>query len=414
VNHFHYRGGALWAEEVPLARIAREVGTPTYVYARATLERHYRVMTAAFAGQAHLLCYSVKASSNLALLRLFARLGAGFDIVSAGELLRVARATRGDVSKVVFSGVGKTEGEMAAALELGIRLFNVESREELEALDRVGRRAERRAPFAIRVNPGVDARTHRHIATGLRTSKFGVAFAEARALYALSRRMKGVVARGLDCHIGSQLTDAKPLAAALGKVSALYRELSGQGFALQYLDVGGGLGITYRDEKPPSPDDYARVASAAARGTGATLILEPGRVLVGNAGILLTRVLYRKDTPASTFAIVDAGMNDLIRPALYGAHHEIQPVIRRAGRAVEIDVVGPVCESSDVMARSRKLPPPRRGDLYAVMSAGAYGMSMASNYNSRPRPAEVLVEGARFRVIRRREALPDLWRGESA
>jgi diaminopimelate decarboxylase len=414
VNHFHYRGGALWAEEVPLARIAREVGTPTYVYARATLERHYRVMTAAFAGQAHLLCYSVKAGSNLALLRLFARLGAGFDIVSAGELLRVARATRGDVSKVVFSGVGKTEGEMAAALELGIRLFNVESREELEALDRVGRRAERRAPFAIRVNPGVDARTHRHIATGLRTSKFGVAFAEARALYALSRRMKGVVARGLDCHIGSQLTDAKPLAAALGKVSALYRELSGQGFALQYLDVGGGLGITYRDEKPPSPDDYARVASAAARGTGATLILEPGRVLVGNAGILLTRVLYRKDTPASTFAIVDAGMNDLIRPALYGAHHEIQPVIRRAGRAVEIDVVGPVCESSDVMARSRKLPPPRRGDLYAVMSAGAYGMSMASNYNSRPRPAEVLVEGARFRVIRRREALPDLWRGESA
>jgi diaminopimelate decarboxylase len=414
VNHFHYRGGALWAEEVPLVQIAREVGTPTYVYVRATLERHYRVMTAAFAEQAHLLCYSVKASSNLALLSLFARLGAGFDIVSGGELLRVARATGGHAGKVVFSGVGKTEDEMAAALKLGIRLFNVESREELEALDRVGRRLKRRAPFAIRVNPGVDARTHHHIATGLRTSKFGVSFAEARRLYALSRRMKGVLAKGLDCHIGSQLTDAKPLAAALGKVSALYRELSGAGFELQYLDVGGGLGITYRDEKPPSPDDYARVASAAARGTGATLILEPGRVLVGNAGALLTRVLYRKDTPASTFAIIDAGMNDLIRPALYGAHHEIQPVVPRAGRRVEIDVVGPVCESSDVMARARRLPPPRRGDLYAVMSAGAYGMSMASNYNSRARPAEVLVDGARFRVIRRREALEDLWRGESA
>jgi diaminopimelate decarboxylase len=414
VNHFAYRRRVLHAEDVPLPRIALEVGTPTYVYAQATLERHFRVMTQAFAGQRHLLCYSVKANSNLAVLRLFAKLGSGFDIVSHGELLRVTRATYGAAERVVFSGVGKTEDEMSAALAANILLFNVESGEELAALDRVGRKMGRRAPFAVRVNPNVDAGTHRYISTGLKSSKFGVPFAEARALYRKSRRMKGVLARGLDCHIGSQLTDARPVAQALEKVAALYRSLRAEGFALEYLDVGGGLGITYRDERPPSVESYARVATEAVRGTGATLILEPGRVLVGNAGILLTRVLYRKKTPHKRFLVVDAGMNDLIRPALYDAHHELLPVNRRAGRAERMDVVGPVCESSDAFARDRRLVAPKPGEWLAVMSAGAYGMTMASNYNSRLRPAEVLVSGGRYRVVRTRETMPDLWRGESA
>jgi diaminopimelate decarboxylase len=293
-------------------------------------------------------------------------------------------------------------------------LSTVVSAVELEALDAVGRRLGRRAPFALRVNPDVDARTHRHIATGLKTSKFGVPFEEAVALYTRARKLKGLRAVGLDCHIGSQLTSSAPMRAALSKVAGLYRSLQEQGHPLQYLDIGGGLGITYSDETPPSPQEYASTVLAAAKGTGATLILEPGRVLVGNAGVLLTRVLYRKNTPSKTFVVVDAGMNDLIRPALYEAHHALQPVVKRRGKAVEVDVVGPVCESSDVLARARPLVLPRQGELYAVMSAGAYGMSMASNYNSRPRPAEVLVDGAAWRVVRERERPEDLWRGERA
>ena len=411
MNYFVERRGSLWAEEVPLLRIARDVGTPAYVYSAATLRRHFRVLTEAFAGSPHLLCYSVKACSNLALLRLFHRLGSGFDVVSGGELGRVL-AAGGLPSRTVFSGVGKTRDEMHRALRAGILMFNVESAEELQALDAVGRMAGQRAPFAVRVNPHVDARTHRYIATGLRTSKFGVAFAEARELYARSRRMRGVLARGVDCHIGSQLTDTAPVRAALAKVSALYRQLRSEGHALELLDVGGGLGITYRGETPPSPEEYGVVVVQAARHTGARLILEPGRVLAGNAGLLLTRVLYRKRTPARTFAIVDAGMNDLIRPALYEAHHEIRPVRPRRGRPEEVDVVGPVCESSDVLGSGRRMVLPAQGDLLAVLSAGAYGMSMASTYNSRLRPAEVLVDGRRFRVVRRRDTLPDLWRGE--
>ena len=412
MNHFQYSRGELCAEEVPLSRIARQVGTPTYVYATATLRRHFRVLTGAFGGAPHLVCYSVKAASNLALLHLFAGLGSGFDIVSGGELARVLKA-KGAPGRVVFSGVGKTREEMEKALSAGILLFNVESAEELEALDAVGRRMGRRAPFALRVNPHVDARTHRHIATALRTSKFGVPFAEARELYARSRRMRGVQALGLDCHIGSQLTDTAPVRTALEKMAGLYRQLCAEGHPLRYLDAGGGLGITYREEHPPSPGEYAKAVVAATRDTGATLILEPGRVLVGNAAVLLTRVLYRKRTPARTFVVVDAGMNDLLRPALYEAHHEIRPVARRPGRAATVDVVGPVCESSDVLGRDRRLALPRAGDLLAVMSAGAYGMSMSSNYNSRRRAAEVLVDGARYRVVRAREAWGDLWRGEA-
>jgi diaminopimelate decarboxylase len=413
VNHFQWKKGVLHAEGVPLPAIADAVGTPTYVYSSATLTRHFRVVSEAFGATPHLICYSVKANSNLAILKLFAGLGGGFDIVSGGELARVKQAG-GDAAKTVFAGVGKTLEEMEAALAAGIRLFNVESAEELDALDAVGRRLGRRAPFALRVNPDVDARTHRYISTGLKTSKFGVPFEEAVALYTRAKKLKGVQAAGLDCHIGSQLTQASPMRAALTKVAGLYSELKAKGHPLEYLDVGGGLGITYSDETPPSPEEYARTVLAATKGTGAFLLLEPGRALVGNAGVLLTRVLYRKKTPAKHFVVVDAGMNDLIRPALYEAHHGLQPLVKRRGKEVEVDVVGPVCESTDVLAKGRPLVLPQAGELYAFMSAGAYGMSMASNYNSRPRPAEVMVDGEAWRVVRERERIEDLWRGERA
>ncbi len=413
MNHFSYRKGILHAEEVPLPAIADAVGSPTYVYSTATLTRHFRVVTEAFGEHPHLVCYSVKANSNLAILRLLAEAGSGFDIVSGGELARVRQAG-GDAAKTVFAGVGKTAEEMEQALQAGLLMFNVESAEELEVLDAVGQRLGRRAPFALRVNPNVDARTHKYISTGLKTSKFGVPFEEAVALYARAKKMKGLRAVGLDCHIGSQITKMAPMKEAFSKVAELYSALKEKGHPLAYLDIGGGLGITYTEETPPSPADFARTALGAVKATGATLIFEPGRVLVGNAGLLLTRVLYRKQTPHRRFVVVDAGMNDLMRPALYEAHHAIQPVTQRRGKPVEVDVVGPVCESTDVLARERPLVLPRAGDLWALMSAGAYGMSMASTYNSRPRPAEVLVDGAAWRVVRERERVEDLWRGERA
>jgi len=410
---FHYKEGALWAERVPLARIAQRVGTPTYVYSKAALIEQFREIEQAFGSKRHLVCYSVKASSNLALLRLFAKLGAGFDIVSGGELARVLRASA-DPRKVVFAGVGKTLEEMGEALRRGILLFNVESSEELDALDQLARQFRVRAPFAIRVNPHVDAKTHPYIATGLSSSKFGVPFREAVALYGRSRRMKGLQARGLDCHIGSQLVDPAPIRIALTKVAQLYLHLKATGLELDLLDVGGGLGITYAQENPPSTAEYVALVLEAVKDTGASLIFEPGRALVGNAGLLLTRVLYRKRTPRRNFVVVDAGMNDLIRPALYQAFHEVTPAVQRPGRRQKMDVVGPVCESADFLGRDVQLVMPEPGDLLAAMSAGAYGMSMASNYNSRPRPAEVLVEGGDFRLIRRRETYPDLMRGEHA
>ncbi len=412
MNHFNEHRGALRAEGVPLARIAQEVGTPTYVYSAATLNRHLAVVQDAFAAAPTLICYSVKANSNLAVLKLFARGGSGFDIVSAGELGRV-QAAGGDVRKVVFSGVGKREDELALALKAGILMFNVESAEELELLDKVGRRLGVRAPFALRVNPDVDAKTHRYIATGLKTSKFGVPFEEAVALYKWSRRRKGLEARGVDCHIGSQLTDARPVREAITRVGGLYAELKKQGFPLTHLDVGGGLGVTYSKEKPPGVDVYAKAVIDSAKHLGATLVLEPGRVLVANAGVLLTRVLFRKNTPAKKFVIVDAGMNDLMRPALYEAHHDIVAVKPRRGAKTTVEVVGPVCESTDVLGHSRALEPLQQGDLLAIKTAGAYGMSMASTYNSRQRPAEVLVDGDDYRVVRKREALEALWQGET-
>jgi diaminopimelate decarboxylase len=411
VSHFTYRKRVLHVEEVSLPAIAEAVGTPVYVYSTAMLRQHFQAVTESFGAHPHLVCYSVKANSTLAVLRLLAREGSGFDIVSGGELARV-RAAGGDPGKTVFAGVGKTADEMAQALAAGILFFNVESAEELDLLDTVGRAQGRRAPFAVRVNPNVDARTHRHISTGLKTSKFGVPFEEALALYTRAKRMKGLQAVGLDCHIGSQITRTAPFKAALTKVSGLYKELKAQGHALRYLDVGGGLGITYTEETPPSPSEYARTTLAAVGDTDATLIFEPGRVVVGNAGVLVTRVLFRKRTSARQFVVVDAGMNDLMRPALYGAHHGVRSLVQRRGKEVDVDVVGPVCESTDVLARQRKLVLPRQGELYALMSAGAYGMSMASNYNSRPRPAEVLVDGDAWRVVRERESVEDLWRGE--
>ncbi|GEN06241.1 diaminopimelate decarboxylase [Myxococcus fulvus] len=413
MSFFTYRKGVLHAEGVPLPAIADAVGTPAYVYSTAALTGHFGAVVDAFGEARPLICYSVKANSNLSILRLFAGLGGGFDIVSGGELARVRQAG-GEAAKTVFAGVGKTPEEMAAALDAGLLLFNVESAEELEALDAVGRRLGKKAPFALRVNPEVDARTHRYIATGLKTSKFGVPFEEAVALYERSKKMRGLKAAGLDCHIGSQLTQSSPVRAALTKVAGLYRELKARKHPLEYLDVGGGLGITYTDETPPSVAEYARVVLAATKDTGARLVLEPGRSLVGNAGVLLTRVLYRKLTPAKRFAIVDAGMNDLLRPALYEAHHGFVPLVKRRGKEVEVDVVGPVCESTDVLAKARSLVLPQPGELYAFLSAGAYGMSMASNYNSRPRPAEVLVAEEAWRVVRERERTEDLWRGERA
>jgi diaminopimelate decarboxylase len=412
MDHFTHRRGVLHAEGVPLGRIAASVGTPTYVYAEATLRRHWDVLVRAFSGRPTLICYSVKASSNLALLARFAEWGAGFDVVSGGELARVRRAG-GDPRRTVFAGVGKTRAELEQALRAGVLLLNVESAEELEQLDQVARAVGVRAPFAVRVNPDVDARTHRSISTGLKTSKFGVPLAEARALYQRSRRMRGLQARGVDCHIGSQITDTRPLREAVTRVASFYRQLVGEGHRLALLDVGGGLGIPYRGESPPRPEVWARVLREATGDIDATLVVEPGRVLVGNAGVLLTRVLYRKQVPGKRFVVVDAGMNDLLRPALYGAEHEVVPVRRRGGTKVRVDVVGPVCESTDTLAGGRRLVLPARGDLLVVRTAGAYGMSMASNYNGRPRPAEVLVSGSRFQVVRAREAVRDLWRGES-
>ncbi|MBL8950207.1 MAG: diaminopimelate decarboxylase [Myxococcaceae bacterium] len=406
MNHFSLEKGELYADGVPLERIAQQVGTPTYVYAGATLDRHVRVLHEAFGRERRLICYSVKANSNLSLLERFAKAGAGFDIVSGGELQRVLKAG-GSPQKVVFAGVGKTRDEMVAALKAGILMFNVESAEELKALDAVGQELGVRAPFALRVNPDVVAQTHRHISTS-KASKFGIDFKEARALYAESKVWRGVKAVGLDFHIGSQLTKLAPVKHALAKVAKLYRELGAAGLHLTHLDVGGGIGIRYENESTPTLQQWAKAVLEPLKGLDATLVLEPGRVIVGNASVLLTRVLYRK----KQFIIVDAGMNDLIRPALYEAHHEIVPVRPRRGAKRAVDVVGPVCESADVLGKKRRLPPLEQGDLLAVMSAGAYGMSMSSNYNSRPRAAEVLVDGDGYRVIRERERIEELWRNE--
>jgi len=411
VSGFDRVNGELWVERVPLAEIAARFGTPCYVYSRAALEGAWRQFDAAFDGVPHLVCYAIKANSNLAVLNLFARLQSGFDIVSGGELARVL-AAGADPAKVVFSGVGKNQTEMEAALAAGILCFNVESDAELETLNAVAGRLGKTAPVSFRVNPDVDPRTHPYISTGLKESKFGVAFAAARPLYRHAAGLPHIAIRGIDIHIGSQIADLGPHREAATKVLDLVDQLAADGIPLHHIDVGGGLGIRYQDEVPLPVADYAAMLRAVFRGRRETLLLEPGRRLVGDAGVMLTRVTYLKPGADRNFAIVDAAMNDLIRPALYDAWHPVEPVLPRAGPVRRYQVVGPVCESADFLARDRDLAL-AAGDLLAVRAAGAYAFVISSNYNSRPRACEVIVDGNRVHLARPRETVAELFAHES-
>lgn len=398
--------GELHAEAVPLAGIAEHYGTPCYIYSRAALESAFRAFDSACAGHDHLVCYAMKANPSLAVVDVFAQLGAGFDIVSGGELARVL-AAGGDPRKVVFSGVGKSEEEMRAALAVGILCFNVESASELERLNRVAGAMQRKAPVSIRVNPDVDANTHPYISTGLKANKFGVPMADALELYRKAAAMANVRVVGIDCHIGSQITETSPLAEAAEKMLALVDKLAADGIAIEHFDFGGGLGIRYQDEAPPPIADYVKTMLTALGARKMKALFEPGRVLTGNAGILLTRIEYLKPGSEKNFMIVDAAMNDLLRPALYDAWHDMVPVRPREGEGVLYDVVGPVCESADFLGHARKLAV-AEGDLIAIKSAGAYAMAMSSNYNSRPRVAEVMVSGDKAHLVRRRETTAEL------
>jgi diaminopimelate decarboxylase len=409
-DYFHYQNDALYAEQVPLADIAAQFGTPCYVYSRAALTDSLRQFTDALQEREHLICYAVKANSNLAILNVLARLGAGFDIVSGGELQRVL-AAGGDARKVVFSGVGKTVAEMRMALDAGILCFNIESDAELDRLDEVAGSMGKIAAISLRVNPDVDAKTHPYISTGLKQNKFGVAYDDAITLYRKARSLTNLSITGMDCHIGSQLTETSPFIAAVEKILVLVDELASEGIHLKHLDLGGGLGIRYNDETPPAIADYVSALLGALKGRSEKLLLEPGRVLVGNAGVLLTRVEYLKHGEEKNFAIVDAAMNDLMRPALYDAYHNILPVLREMIPAQSYEVVGPICETGDFIGRARDLSI-RPESLLAVLSAGAYGMSMSSNYNSRPRAAEVIVDGTAVHLIRAREQLLQMYAGE--
>jgi diaminopimelate decarboxylase len=416
MNHFEYRNGEMFAEGVPVKRIAKEVGTPAYVYSLATLKRHFRVFDQAFSKVPHIVCFSVKANSNIALLRAFAKEGSGFDIVSGGELFRALKAG-GEPQKIVFSGVGKKKEEIEYALNCGILMFNVESEHEMVALNEIAGGVGKKAPISLRINPDVDPQTHPYISTGMKKAKFGVDIARSVESYKKAASLPHLEVVGVDCHIGSQLTSVAPFVDALGRVReyldrVLVGSLKKEGAQIRYLDLGGGLGISYKDEMPPHPEEYANAIIGGLEGLNVTLILEPGRVIVGNAGILITEVQYLKETDEKKFVIVDGGMNDLIRPALYGSYQRIQPVVDGNGEKIVADVVGPICESGDFFAKDREISRPQRGDLLAVMSAGAYGFTMASNYNSHPKPPEVLVDGDHYYVIRARESLDDLIRGE--
>lgn len=413
MDHFGYRQDQLFAEDVSLSLIAKEVGTPCYVYSRATLERHYRAFDSAFGDFPHSICYAVKANGNLAVLQVLERLGCGFDIVSGGELDRVL-AAGGRADQVVFSGVGKSAAEIRDALTRGVRILSVESEAELERISEVSQRLGKEAAVALRINPDVDPGTHPYIATGLRENKFGVPFVDAVRLYQKAHALKGIRPTGIACHIGSQLTQVTPFCDALEKVLDLVADLKTHGIELDHLDLGGGLGIRYADENPPSPGEYieALLATLRRRGCQMHVTLEPGRSIVGNAGVLLTQVEYTKAGPDQDFAIVDAAMNDLLRPSLYQAWHEVVEVSRAGDRPTHrYDVVGPVCESGDWLARDRMLSI-ASGDLLAIRSSGAYGFVMSSNYNARPRPAEVMVDGESFHIVRERESTASLFAGE--
>jgi diaminopimelate decarboxylase len=409
---FKYRGNELHAEDVPLRVLADRYGTPLYVYSYNTILRHIQAYEKAFKGFPHIVCFALKANSNMAVLRLLASEGAGADIVSGGELYRALKAGM-PPSKTVYAGVGKTEQEIRAALRAKILMFNVESEEELMEINRVAGLTRARAPIALRVNPDIDPETHPYISTGLRKHKFGIPIEEALEYYRLAARLENVQVRGVHKHIGSQITKVAPFVDALRSVLVLVDEVNRQGVDIGYLNIGGGLGIPYSDEKPPKPKELARSLLPLIRGRKITLIMEPGRSITGNAGILLTKTLYLKKGPEKEFVIVDAGMNDLMRPTLYDAYHETLPVVRRKRKKILADVVGPICESGDFLARERMIQSVSRGDLLAVMSAGAYGFSMSSNYNSRPRAAEVLVRGREHFLIRRRETYQDITRTET-
>ena len=411
MDYFNYKAGELFAEDVAVESIAHQFGSPTYVYSRATLERHWRAFDDAFSGQKHLVCYAVKANSNLAVLNILARLGSGFDIVSAGELARVL-AAGGQADRVVFSGVGKTVAEISYALQQGIRCFNVESIPELTRINNVASELNLRAAISIRVNPDVDAQTHPYISTGLKENKFGIAIEQAEFVYQQAQAMSHLDIVGIDCHIGSQLTSVAPFVDALKRVLNLIDKLAEMGIQLNHLDIGGGLGINYRDETPPSPAEYALALRPLLANRDLEIFLEPGRAIAGNAGILVTKVEFIKATEDKQFAIVDAAMNDLLRPALYQSWMDIQSVIPDETMVKQnFDIVGPICETGDFLGKDRMLAI-KSGDLLAIRSAGAYGFTMSSNYNSRPRSAEVMVDGDKVYVVRERETIESLYAGE--
>jgi diaminopimelate decarboxylase len=411
MHHFQYKGNELFAEEVAIKDIVAAVGSPVYIYSQATLERHFKAMDDAFASAPHTICYSVKANSNLAVLKTFINLGGGVDIVSGGELFRALTAGV-DPKKVVYSGVGKRDDEIAYALESGILLFNVESEQELDRINQVAGRIGKKAGIAIRVNPDVDPETHPYITTGLKKAKFGINIERALAQYGRAKDMANLEILGIDCHIGSQLTKVSPFVDAIKKLKRLLVGVKDMGIEMKYLDLGGGLGIQYSDEAPPLPADYGTSILEETKDLGLHLLFEPGRNLVGNAGILVGTCLYTKKGEEKNFVIVDAGMNDLARPALYGSFHGVLPVRKDQDGMIEGDIVGPICESGDFLVKDREFPNFRQGDQIAFMSAGAYGFTMSSNYNSRPRVSEVMVKGDKFEIIRSRETVEDLIKGE--
>jgi diaminopimelate decarboxylase len=411
MHFFQYKKGELYAEDVPVREIVAKFGTPVYIYSTATLVRHFKAYDEAFDGKSRIICFALKANSNSALIRLFAKQGSGADVVSGGELFRALKAGV-PAKKIVYAGVGKTEDEIRYALKNKILMFNAESESELREIDRIAGEMRVKAPVALRINPDIDPQTHPYISTGLKKHKFGIPIEDALEYYKFARSLKNIVVIGIHKHIGSQLTKISPFVDSLKRLLLLIDELAKNGIRIDYLDIGGGLGITYLDEEPPHPKDLAKKILPMLKNRDITLIMEPGRSLVGNAGILITKTLYLKDGQEKKFIIVDAGMNDLIRPSLYDAYHHIQPVVKSRRQTIIADIVGPICESGDFLAKDREVGKVRQGEYLAVMSAGAYGFSMSSNYNSRPRAAEVMVHGREFALIRKRESFNDLLRGE--
>ncbi|MGA1861685.1 diaminopimelate decarboxylase [Deferribacter thermophilus] len=412
MHHFHYKDGEMFCEEVPLKKIAAEVGTPFYVYSAATLKRHFEVFDASFEEVPHIICFAVKANSNLAVLNLLGKLGCGADIVSGGELYRALKAGI-DPKKIVYAGVGKTEEEIEFALKSDILMFNIESFQELEKINEIAGRLNKKARIALRVNPNVDPKTHPYISTGLKKNKFGIPIENAYQEYEYAASLDNIEVVGAHCHIGSQLTDVSPFVDATKIMVEMVKNLKAKGINIKYLDLGGGLGIKYNEEMPPSPKEYADKIIEVIKGLDVTLVFEPGRVIAGNAGVLVTKVLYTKETELKHFKIVDAAMNDLMRPTLYGSFHDVKPVKECNYKTVYGDIVGPICETGDFLAKDRNIPDFQQGDLIAVMSAGAYGFTMSSNYNSRPRVPEILVNKDKYYIVRRRETYDDLIGPES-